>query len=95
MYRILLFAAAIIGICGLMLISTGGNQTSPLPEPPELRARSSAFAHATRRSRLERPRRFCFHGRNVAPILRLSPGNTLPVIRAMSLFHCHLLNHEA
>ena len=38
MYRILLFAAIVASVCGLILISTRGNQSSPLPNPPELRA---------------------------------------------------------
>ena len=38
MYRILLFAALVASVCGLILISTRGSQSSPLPQPPEVRA---------------------------------------------------------
>jgi drug/metabolite transporter (DMT)-like permease len=34
MYRILLLAAAIISVCGVILVSTKGNHTSSLPKPP-------------------------------------------------------------
>ena len=164
MYRISFFIAAILVICGLILVSTRGNQTSPLPKPPELHARDhqlSLTLHAVADSNGRDF--FAYKGHDVAPILRVSPGDTLkieyvndlpakakgscaispcmelhpmnihqvhflafeenqrpianpvwldtvnvlvggsvdvimdftdPVIRGMSLFHCHLLNHE-
>src|SRR5215470_4830246 len=80
MYRILLLAAAIISVCGVILVSTKGNQTSSLPKPPELPAHDHelsltlhAVADSTGRDA------FAFNGHNVAPILRLSPGDMLQI----------------
>lgn len=35
MYRILLFAAIVISVCVLIPVAMRGNQSSPLPTPPE------------------------------------------------------------
>ena len=53
---------------------------------------------------------FAYNGKSIAPVIRVFPGDTVnvpvgetvdvvmdftnPVIKGMSLFHCHLLNHE-
>ena len=80
MYRILLFAPIVALTCGVILFSSRGNQSLPLPKPPELRARNHelsltlhAVADANGRDA------FAFNGRNVAPILRVSPGDTLRI----------------
>ena len=80
MYRILLFAALVALTCGVILFSSRGNQSLRLPKPPELRARNHelsltlhAVADANGRDA------FAFNGRNVAPILRVSPGDTLRI----------------
>ena len=80
MYRISFFVAAILVICSLILISTRGNQTSPLPKPPELRARDhelSLTLHAVADSNGRDS--FAYKGHDVAPILRVSPGDTLKI----------------
>src|SRR5262249_26059207 len=80
MYRILMFAVAIFVLCSLILVFTKGNQTSPLPKPPELRAHDHelsltllAIADPNGRDA------FAYNGHNVAPILRLSPGDMLQI----------------
>ena len=80
MYRILLFAAIVALMCGVILFFSRGNQSLPLPKPPELRVRNRelsltlhAVADANGRDA------FAFNGRNVAPILRVSPGDTLRI----------------
>ena len=80
MYRISFFVAAIFVICGLILVSTRGNQASPLPKPPELRARDhelSLTLHAVADSNGRNS--FAYKGHDVAPILRVSPGDTLKI----------------
>jgi FtsP/CotA-like multicopper oxidase with cupredoxin domain len=80
MYRILMFAAAILFLCALILLSTKGNQTSPLPNPPELRAHDhdlSVVLHAVADSSGRDA--FAYNGHNVAPTLRISPGDTLQI----------------
>ena len=80
MYRILLFAAAILFICGLILFSTRGDQSSPLPKPPELQAHNhdlSLTLHAVADSNGRDT--FAYNGHNVAPTLRVSPGDTLQI----------------
>jgi suppressor of ftsI len=80
MYRISFFVAAILVICGLILVSTRGNQASPLPKPPELRARDhelSLTLHAVADSNGRDS--FAYKGHDVAPILRVSPGDTLKI----------------
>lgn len=42
MYRIPLFAAIVISVCVLIPVAMRGNQSSPLPTPPELRAHNHA-----------------------------------------------------
>ena len=74
MYRILLFAAIIV-ICGVILISTRGNQTSPLPKPPELRAHNHELSlnlHAIAESKGRDA--LAYNGHSVAPILRVFAG---------------------
>ena len=80
MYRISFFVAAILVICGLILVSTRGNQTSPLPKPSVLRARDhelSLTLHAVADSNGRDS--FAYKGHDVAPILRVSPGDTLKI----------------
>jgi FtsP/CotA-like multicopper oxidase with cupredoxin domain len=80
MYRILLFAAIIACVCGLILISTKGSQSSPLPQPPEVRARNQELfltLHAVADSNGHDS--FAFNGKPVAPTLRVSPGDTLRI----------------
>jgi suppressor of ftsI len=80
MYRILLFAAIVIFLCGLIPVAIRGKQSSPLPKPPELRAHNhelsfTLYAVADSNGRDA----FAFKGRNVAPILRVSPGDTIQI----------------
>ena len=80
MYRILMFAASILFICGVILVSTRGDQSSPLSKPPELRAHDhelSLTLHAVADSHGRDS--FAFNGQNVAPILRVFPGDTLQI----------------
>lgn len=44
MYRIPLFAAIVISVCVLIPVAMRGNQSSPLPTPPELRAHNHALS---------------------------------------------------
>jgi len=80
MYRILLFLVVIAFLCGLILVMATGNQNPPFPKPPELRAQKGelsltlhAVADANGRDA------FGFNGHNVAPVLRVSPGDTLRI----------------
>jgi len=80
MYRILLFAALVASVCGLILISTRGSQSSPLPQPPEVRAHHQELSltlHAVADSNGRDS--FAFNGKPVAPTLRVSPGDTLQI----------------
>jgi suppressor of ftsI len=80
MYRIVMFAASILFICGVILVSTRGDQSSPLSKPPELRAHDhelSLTLHAVADSHGRDS--FAFKGQNVAPTLRVSPGETLQI----------------
>ena len=80
MFRNLMLAMMIGSLCGLTLISTGVNQSSPLPKPPELRAHNhelSLTLHAVADSNGRDG--FAFNGKPVAPTLRVSPGDTVQI----------------
>jgi suppressor of ftsI len=80
MYRILLFAVIAIFVFGLVHESTRGSQSSPLPQPAELRSRNhelSLILHAVADSNGRDS--FAFNGKPIAPTLRVSPGDTLRI----------------
>lgn len=80
MFRFFLFAGVIAALCGLILVSTKANSSSPLPRPPELRARNhelSVTLHAVVDSNGRDS--FAFNGHSVAPILRVRPGDTIRI----------------
>ena len=80
MYRILLFAAIVGFVCVLTVKSTGGNHSSSLPQPPQLRAHHHELSLTLRAVADSNGRdAFAFNGRNVAPILRVSPGDTIQI----------------
>ena len=80
MRRARLFVAIVTPVCALILISTRGSQSLPLPRPPEVRARNrqlSLILHAVANSNGRDS--FAFNGAPVAPTLRVSPGDTLRI----------------
>lgn len=80
MYRILMFAVTIFVLCGLILVSTKGNQTSRLPKPPELCAHDHELSLTLHAIADPNGRdAFAYNGHNVAPTLRISPGDTLQI----------------
>jgi len=80
MYRILLFAVVLVFVCCLILVSTSGNPSAPLPKPPQLRARNHELSLTLRAVADSNGRDgFAFNGHNVAPVLRVSPGDTIQI----------------
>ena len=63
----------------IFLAAVGWAQTAPLPEPPQLRAKDHVAAltlHAVNENGRDA---FAFEGVNVAPVIRVSPGDILRI----------------
>jgi len=72
--------AVVAFVCSPIVISIRGNHSSPLPKPPELHARNHKLfltLHAVADSKGRDA--FAFNGQPVAPILRVSPGDTIQI----------------
>ena len=73
--------AVVAFVCSPIVISIRGNHSSPLPKPPELHARNHKLfltLHAVADSKGRDA--FAFNGQPVAPILRVSPGDTIQIL---------------
>ena len=71
MNRILLFAAIVVFVCVLTVKSTGGNHSSSLPQPPQLRAHYHELSLTLRAVADSNGRdAFAFNLNNFAPLIR-------------------------